>query len=254
VSRWLTRRAGVTATAAIALLAVIVLAAAGSRSIAVRTFALGAPNSGQVTILHPGSQVCEGPVAGAETSNGTGIWGGAIGAPATMTITARDAHSGETLASGPLRAIAEENEWTARLDHEIAPNRAVRICLHEDAGTFTLSGSPAIRSDVVMSGKPAGQEFSLVLLNDHRHSLLSWLPTAFSRASLWRPSWVGSWTFWLLLAGVAAAFGLGVVAVAGAAGADDGPDAPRTDHLNGDDPTPSGNAPDSDRPAATTAR
>jgi hypothetical protein len=217
------RRLGILVTSCAAIVTVAVLALSGSRPFTARTFALGTENNFQVAVLHPGDQVCEGPVAGSDTSNGVGIWGGGIAGPAAMTVSARDPDSGRTLAVGPLRAQAVEARWTGRLDHTFAPRRPVQICLHEDAGTFTLSGAPPVRSNVVMSGKsgPAA-EFSMVLLSVGRRSLLRWLPTAFKRASLWRPSWVGEWTFWVLLIALLAAFALSVRAVASAA-EDDGP-------------------------------
>ena len=51
-------------------------------------------------------------------------------------------------------------------------------------------------------------------------SLFSMLPTIFRRAMLFRPTWVGAWTFWLLAAAVLGAFALGAVAVARASSAD----------------------------------
>ncbi len=72
---------------------------------------------------------------------------------------------------------------------------------------------------------PAGQRFSLVLLSDGSRSLLGSLSLAFSRASLWRLSWVGPWTFWVLAIALLMAFGLVVAAVVRAAD-DDGPPPP----------------------------
>jgi hypothetical protein len=230
----------VAATIAVAVIAIVALLVSASRSVTARTFALGVESGGQVAVLHPGARTCEGPVFGSDGSNSIGIWGGAIGGPATMTITAEDPRAGTTLASGTLRAIAADGEWTARLKPVIAAHRPVRICLRQRTGTFTLSGAAAVRSDVVMSGGPAGREFSLVLLSQSQRSLLSWLPTAFSRASLWRPSWVGSWTFWMLAAALLATFGVGVLAVLNAAADDDDGARPP----DPDDPAPDAPAPD----------
>ncbi|HET9125832.1 MAG TPA: hypothetical protein VFN65_13210, partial [Solirubrobacteraceae bacterium] len=47
-------------------------------------------------------------------------------------------------------------------------------------------------------GVAPGTQFALVLTR--RATFLGSLGTAFSRASLFKPSWVGAWTFWLLLA------------------------------------------------------
>jgi hypothetical protein len=44
------------------------------------------------------------------------------------------------------------------------------------------------------------QEISLSLIREPKRSMLSLLPTAFSRAELFRPSWVHSWMYWGMVA------------------------------------------------------
>src|SRR2546423_6265185 len=44
------------------------------------------------------------------------------------------------------------------------------------------------------------QELSLSLIRRPKRSMLSLLPTAFSRAELFRPSWVHSWMYWGMVA------------------------------------------------------
>jgi hypothetical protein len=245
--------------AGLAVIALIVLFVAGSSRISIRTFALDAPSQYQVTVLHPFTHVCEGPVASQGPARGVGIWGGSIGGPATLTLDVRNARSGAILASGRIHAIAQENEWTTHLGHTISGAVPLRICLLDDAGVFTLSGSPAVHPKLVMTGtvvqqefgKPHDQEFSLVLLDGDR-SLFSSLPLAFSRAALWRPSWVGSWTFWVLAACLFGTFGLGVVAVASAASVDeeDRPPQPEDDVEPDLPPSPDLHAAKSSRTAA----
>jgi hypothetical protein len=57
---------------------------------------------------------------------------------------------------------------------------------------------------------------AITALSPHPHSLLSEVPTIFERAGLFRFSWIDSWTFWALLAGLAVAAVLCGVAVAAA--------------------------------------
>ena len=90
-------------------------------------------------------------------------------------------------------------------------------------------GSAVSEPGVTVTGIPAGQRFSLVLLSDGDRSLLGSLSLAFSRASLWRPSWVGAWTFWVLVIALLVTFGLAVVAVVRAA---DDDAAPPTAHFD----------------------
>jgi hypothetical protein len=221
--------------AGIAVVAVVALVIAGLLSSTVRTFALGAPNQNQVALLHPGSRVCEGPVTSPRPVNGIGIWGASAVGPAAIRVDVQDAATRRPLQSAELRATTRGQRYSAYLARPIAAGSPLRICLTESLNTFALLGSGAIDPNVVMTGPRREQEFSLVLL-DHGSSMLSWLSTAFSRASLFRPSWVGSWTFWVLTFGLLATFGLGVTATAVAASADDRED--RDDRGDGDDHGP----------------
>jgi hypothetical protein len=204
----------------LALISLVGLLVAGSQGLAVRSFALEAPNHYPVTLLHPSTRVCEGPVTSQGPARSVGIWGASAFGPARLTVEVQDAGTQRVWASGDLEASTAENEYTARLARAVPGDRPLRICLTEDLNTFSLEGSAAVHPNVGMTGKVAGQEFSLVLLGDSR-SLLSSLPTAFSRASLFRPSWVGSWTFWVLAIALLATFGLAAVAVASACASDE---------------------------------
>lgn len=213
---------------AIVVVAVAALLIAGSRHVTVRTASADAPNQLTIATLGPGHAVCEGPVTSHGPARSVGIWGSAAGTTAAaLTITVRDVSTHATLASGSLRAIAQEGEWTARLAREVPGGHPLQICLTSDAGTFSLMGSAVSEPGVSVTGIPAGQRFSLVLVSDDHRSLLGSLSLAFSRASLWRLSWVGAWTFWVLAVAVLMGFGLVVVAVVRAAD-DDGPPPPST--------------------------
>ena len=205
---------------ACAVIAVVGLLIAGSRPIAVRTATADAPNQSTIAELHPGQRVCEGPLTSQGPARSVAIWGASTAGVARMTVTVEDAATNTVLASGPLHAIALETDWTARLARSVPGGRPLRVCLTEDTSVFSLAGSVSSAATVSETGIAAGQRFSLVLLSDGNRSLLGSLSTAFDRASLWRPSWVGSWTFWLLAAALLAAFGIGVSAVVSAAAAD----------------------------------
>jgi hypothetical protein len=234
-----------------AVIALVGLLVAGSQGLAVRTFALEAPNQYPIALLHPATRVCEGPVTSQGPARSVGIWGASALGSARLTIDVQDAGTHAVLASGDLEALNAQNEYTARLAHAVPGDRPLRICLTEDLNTFSLAGSPAVHPNVVMTGKATGQEFSLVLLSENR-SLLGSLPTAFSRASLFRPSWVRSWTFWVLAIALLATFGLAAVAVASAVSASDEEDRPPGDQSREGDspPSPDGRTGDSSRSAA----
>jgi hypothetical protein len=56
----------------------------------------------------------------------------------------------------------------------------------------------------------------VVLLESHGHVLLSSLGLVLSRAALFRPSWVGSWTFWVLLLALLGTVPLGAITISAA--------------------------------------
>ena len=224
------------------VLIIAALFAAGSRDMMVREFALGVPNAKSVALLRPSQQVCEGSVTSPNQIKSVGIWGASVTGLSRMTVEVKDANDGRPLASGQVEVTAP-GEHVGRLTSTVAGGRPLRICLIGDLNTVSLLGGPAVQPKVVMSGKRRGLEFSLVLLSEKR-SLLSSLSTAFKRAALWRPSWVGTWTFWLLSIGLLATFGLAVVAVASAA-AEDGEEDGRggVQDPEGDPPHSSGGEP-----------
>jgi hypothetical protein len=217
----------------VAVLALAALLAAGAQSITRRTFMLHAPNATWLAVLRPTSRVCEGPVVARDPTQSAGIWGAAgPGHPAQLTVEVQDAATHKVLGSAPVAAPAVEAQATARFPHALPAGVPLRICLTQDSGTFALYGSPAQNPGVIMTGKllgtqptsGKGEEFSLNLYSTDNHSLLDSLGLAFSRAALWRPSWVGPWTFWVLAIALLGTFGLGVAATVAAATDDEEPD------------------------------
>jgi hypothetical protein len=203
-----------------ALVAGIVLAVLALRPLTVREFTLDAPNETQVALLKPGHRVCEGPITTPAAIQGIGIWGGAVIGSAQITATIEDASSHRHLATGTITATGA-SELRKLLNATVPPGRAIRVCLRGRSGQFSLLGSAAVDPNVELSGGTSNSEFSLVLLHQSGQSLLGSLPLAFGRASLWRPSWVGSWTFWVLAGLLLTTIAFGAVAVASAGRADE---------------------------------
>lgn len=209
-----------------AMLAVLVLLAQASGHQFVRTASAGTPDQFTLGVLRPGKRVCEGPLVSDLPARNVAIFGGGAGETAQVTVDVQDAADHTSLASGHLRAASAQRGWLIPVNPAIPRGRPVRVCVTDDHGAFSLSGNPGSTPTVTATGLAAGQRFSLVLYTDRDQSLLGSLSTAFSRASLWRPSWVGAWTFWVLAIALLATFGLGVVAVVNAADDDDPPSTP----------------------------
>lgn len=251
----MTPRLRLLALGGLALLAVLALLIAGSRSIAVRTASANVPNQNPLPVLRPGQTACEGPLVGHGPTHSVAVWGTSGPVRAHLTVTVQDAATHAALGAGALGATPGIIERVAELVRDVPGGKPVRVCVTDEAGEFSMAGSTASAPGVVATGLPAGQHFSLVLLDDGSHSLIGSLSTAFSRASLWRPSWVGPWTFWVLTLALLATFGLAVFAVASAAGEDDIATRPRTpdglgpDAPTADEPSPDGRSePSQDRP------
>ena len=79
------------------------------------------------------------------------------------------------------------------------------VCVR-NAGSVPVAiyGAPADTPPDLL-GDPARRPLpTFTFLREDSASMLSLLPDAFERASRFRPSWVGPWTYWLVLALVAA--------------------------------------------------
>jgi hypothetical protein len=203
-----------------AVIVLIALVVSASGSVMRRALVLRVVNAQAVALLRAPHRVCQGPVTAGASSQSAAIWGRSVVGPARVTVEVMDARSGASLATGHIAATINTGEYVAHLTRSVPAGRPLRVCVTTNLNTFELLGAPADDPHVVMTGAKRGLEFSLALLNG-RHSLLDSLSTAFTRAALFKPSWVGSWTFWILAAGLLAAFGLAGVAVATASAEDE---------------------------------
>jgi hypothetical protein len=207
---------------AIAVIAVAVLLVSGALHRNVREYSLRVPNQEPVALLYPSHRVCEGPVSSPRMFTGVAIWGGPAVGVSAVRVTVAPAGVDRRLASGTSRMTAA-GEHLVTLTHPVAANTRVRICVRSTLNTFSLDGATASDPGVVMTGHGHDLAFSLALENDH-HSLLGALPVAFGRASLFKLSWLGSWTFWILAIALLASFAVAIAAVASAAREDAGDD------------------------------
>jgi hypothetical protein len=205
--------------AGLSVILVIALIVSASGNVMRRDFVLRAPDQGAVALLRAPHRVCQGPIMAGASTQGVAIWGGSVVGPARVTVDVEDARSGASLATGHITATGT-GQYVADLARSVPAGRRLRVCLTTTLNTFELLGAPAADPHVVMTGPKRGLEFSLALLND-RHSLLGSLSTAFSRAALFKPSWVGGWTFWVLTVALLATFGLAGFAIATAASDDE---------------------------------
>jgi hypothetical protein len=195
-----------------AAVALVVLIVSALRPGTGRTFALEVENAEPVATIRAGTQACEGPITSPSSFKEVGIWGGPPKGSAVMSVLVRNAHTDRIIGHGTIIATTT-SQHRARLGAPVGAGTPARICVLGRGGEFTLLGSIPSDRSVHASGTTPGLQFSLVLLHPGQ-GLLSSLPTAFARAALFKLSWIGSWTFWLLLGALLATIPLGALAIA----------------------------------------
>jgi hypothetical protein len=91
-----------------------------------------------------------------------------------------------------------------------------RFCVTPHGGKAVFGGDPGLQSDqtpVRLAGKPLATRVAVWYRPPagEQATLLSLLPDIAQRAALFRPGWVGTWTYWLLLCLVNPALGYAAV-------------------------------------------
>jgi hypothetical protein len=212
-------RAGVIAVALVAVLGIAgLLLAAGSdgRSTA---FSLDIPPADAAAVLHPGQTVCQGPLTASAAFGSLTPWITPVsGGGAAISLTVQDALTNRTVATGDIAAYPGPISPLVGLSRAVPSGQRVRICLRSRGpGVVELLGAlPASDALAADDGSATGvgrAAIALLFFRPHPRSLLSMVPTIFARASLFRPSWVGPWTYWLLTAAFLGAFVLAGFAV-----------------------------------------
>jgi len=201
-----------------ALLALAALLISGLRGGPVRAFSLGVPNIKTVAVADPRRQVCEGPVRSQEAFQSVVLWGTYVGGKPQVRVWATS-QGGRTLMSTGLVELSSPGvagPYTATLKPEVARDVQVSVCVVDASGKLRLQGYNPGYAGAAIVGSTPRKAFALVGLESGEHSLLGSLSLAFSRASLFRPSWVGAWAFWLLLVLLLGTLPLGAFAIAAA--------------------------------------
>ena len=236
-------RAGVLAfslVAALGIAGLVVAAASKGRSTA---WSLDIPPSVAVIVLQSGQSACQGPMTTRAAVGSVQTWitpstaSGAIPQGpvpgAAIDLTVRDAATNRAVARGQIAAgYVRAAAPIVQLDRTIPSGRRIEVCFHSRGpGSVDLMGAPLpndalVEDDGTASGSRQAA-IALLFLRPHPRSVLSLVPTIFARASLFRPSWVGPWTYSVLSAAFLGAFALGGVALARAARSDAASDAHR---------------------------
>jgi hypothetical protein len=160
-------------------------------------------------VITPGQQACQrgvGPAASFDTLElflGTGTLPGP-----PLRAEVRELRGGRPLGQGRIPPGARDNSAVrVRLDRTVRAGPALEVCFrNEGTRNVGLYGGPdrEVAGTAVVGDRPGGGDIRIGFLRSEPRSALSLVPRMFERASLLRPDPVGAWTFWLLLAVVAA--------------------------------------------------
>jgi hypothetical protein len=215
--------------AVLVLVLAVALTVFGLRQAPIRAYALGVPNQAPIVSANrSGPPVCEGPIDLGQRAGAVRIWAVSPRRTSRLRVIVRRASPGglpvgPILASGTTAVTALPDPYTAQLNHPIAANVPVSICVASLATPIKLFGAQPVRPAVIIhvGRRSVGAEFSLVLLSAARPSLFGALGTVAERASLFHWSWMGPWAVWLLALSLIGAVVAGGIAVAQALTADD---------------------------------
>lgn len=201
-----------------ALLALAALLVSGLRGHTIRAFALGVPNAKTVATAGPGKQICEGPIRSQEAFQSVALSARYVGGKPLVRIMSSNAGHSKVISAGLVEPSASgvSGSYLAALTTVVDRGVTFSVCVVDTGGDFELQGYKPGYGGAAIAGSKRRVAFSLVTLAPGTHSLLGSLSLAFSRASLFKPSWVGTWTFWALLIGLLATVPLGAIAISAA--------------------------------------
>lgn len=117
----------------------------------------------------------------------------------TITMTTKNA-AGKTIGSTAPKSFGDGSHVTFELPPGDREN--LTLCLDRPSTTIAVSGefngnfNP--QQTVTLGDAPVNADVSIEYVRPGTHSALSQVPTVFERASLFRPGWVGPWTFYLV--------------------------------------------------------
>ena len=229
----MSRRPTVIASGIATVLAVAALLVAAASDHRATAFTLNVANNAPVASLVRGASLCQGPIPVTGTFSSLMLWA----RPAhRLEVVVRSMRGGTRLAARRVRtAPALDGAVTVTFARAIPRGALIRVCLRNlgrrrlaveggvpdpGSGALTIGAPRRPRRGLRGSAPRPARAIALLFLRPHPPTLLSLLPTVFARASLFKASWVGAWTFWVLAVALLLTFAVAGVAVATAVGAE----------------------------------
>jgi len=120
-----------------------------------------------------------------------------------LAVILSPAEGGAPISSGGIAVARGRSDRVVKLDREVPKERRVTLCVRNEAdGVLALYGGSAearAGTALYLDNRNKRSDLTLVFLRRPPRSTLSQVPEILARASLFRPRWVGAWTFYLVL-------------------------------------------------------
>jgi hypothetical protein len=185
------------------VLTVVLLAATDERHLA---FSLAVRPATPGVEVRPGHEACQRDVDVEESFDSLTVLPAAFYHPVPrLALRVVDRATRRTVATGLLHDGHPENRpTTIYLGARVPKGRPVDVCFR-NRGAWRLAFFSAPASDnepsfATLDGRYVDSDIVVDFLRHPPRTTLSMVPDVFRRAALFHPSWVGAWTFWLLLA------------------------------------------------------
>jgi len=152
--------------------------------------------------LRPDSEACQRPVWVSEPFDRVQLQIGTYGRAGQPLAVSVRTLGGRELAQGRLGGGYPDVSRPDIVVGEVDRGR-VAVCV-ENTGhrKVALYGGPSLAAvgALWIDGSRTETDATMVFLRDEPRSLLALLPDIFDHAAVFKPAWVGAWTFWLLAA------------------------------------------------------
>ena len=198
-------------TFALGVVGLLLVAALDERRLA---FTLGVQPTQVAAVLQPGDTACQGPLDVPDDAASVNFPVGTFRAPGAPLEVLVKTLAGVAGRAAVPAGYADNSTVTAR-PGRIESGARIAVCIR-NAGRRRVAlygGAPqaARTSRLVVDGRNAAKDLTLVFERAESRSFLSALGDAFDRAALFHPSWVAAGLLWvlaiLLVTGLPAALG-----------------------------------------------
>lgn len=218
------RRSLVGGPLVVGLLALVIgaLVLAGADDRRDRAFSLQVPAALPVVTVKPGQRICQSPIISAAGFSRLAIFLSAPPEPGAR-LQLQSVLGGRASAWTAARPTAASTFVSFSLDRTVPAGASIEACLRNvGTGSPTLLGAApnTTSGELSANGHRLGSAAAMEALAPHSHSLLASLPEIFTRASLFRPTWVAPWVYWVLIGLLLAGMTCAVAGLLAAASAD----------------------------------